>query len=275
MKNIIKKALVCILVAGICLSLSSCKYIDEMRKSHAVFVNEEKTQIMLNSNLYKEVDGRWIMDVQPLGEIGTVHLTEKDVPVLLSREKGEWCDSKLDDRLISYNECIEEENEYDDYKEHLYCREDYIEEFNRLKKEIALDSYCIEKFNENYEIVPTLLTKTQTEAIESVLKTYAVKMDYDTCYNLFEHSETVYKCNSDATWGTDFLLVHKSEEGDYYLEKFAEEYPQEDYSEEDEDFYDYNLIYQVPADKAHIFEDFFPKDDEVAFPSILDMLLLQ
>ena len=279
MKRILKKVLICAVIASLCLCLSSCKFIENKRKEHAVYTDSTKSEIMLNGALYKEVEADWIMMVAPIGNSRTVYVTDKDVPVLLAEFKGSWSQAKVDDKLV-FSETLDDRT--GEYMDAVYCREDYIKEFNVLKDKINLDSICIETYDADYNSQMCIFSKEEVSVMEKAIKTSKVKMDVDTYYEDLLECKNVYECNSDATWGTQTYYIHKSKDNEYYIEGFdsglfidEEELPTDadvDLSFEAE-YSDYYILHKIPSDKAHLFEKYF-EDDEFNFLFGWSMLLV-
>ncbi|MBR6681699.1 MAG: hypothetical protein IKL40_01795, partial [Clostridia bacterium] len=77
--------------------LASCEYIDELRNNHAVFVYDDGvTKIEKDGKIYVELEG--MGDFFGAGTFKSITITEKDVPILLSKQFGDsaWYSDKAD-----------------------------------------------------------------------------------------------------------------------------------------------------------------------------------
>lgn len=124
-------SLVISLVLIVC-SLVGCVDLNEMRELQC-FYNEDGS-IEYNGNIYKALP--YCKDLSPT-KSKNIHVTEKDVPVLLSEMYGNLCYVSNDGLFIMDYTYGYGENTF------CYCREDkYDEILARIEKGAALNGYC-------------------------------------------------------------------------------------------------------------------------------------
>ena len=126
-----KKFFTCILLAGLALSLCSCRYLDEMRKRHAVWNNE--TEILWNGAAYRRLPK--VESEHLYGEGLTI--TDPEIPVLLSDMYGVSAHADPTGRLI-----IADYAYFDGYSEGCYARSDVYDLLNADIRNPVTDHFC-------------------------------------------------------------------------------------------------------------------------------------
>ena len=123
------KKLICLLLCFIiCFSLCSCNFLDEMRKEQA-FWGENDT-IIYDGNVYKKLSQNQYFKPETDTEI-YLHVTEKDVPVMLSEMLGDSGHISKNSLFIKVdNNSYDEYNGY--YYNEYYAREDVFESCSLL-----------------------------------------------------------------------------------------------------------------------------------------------
>ena len=160
-----KKWIASLLVAVLCLSLSGCKDLEEMRAEHAVW--QEDGSILWNGCVYREVE-----DSSAWEKFGfvydyiTIYVTEEDVPVLLSDWFGEMVDVRAGGTVLSYCDYRYVEPDY-----HFYCREDaYDEMMAKMENGIDMTTYFYDYYDfDAGKSMTYYLTEEQANAIRRTL----------------------------------------------------------------------------------------------------------
>lgn len=157
-----KRIISVISVLAMCLSLCSCKALDEMRANHAIY--NENGNIECNGYEYYPVQGYDLYSYANATDI--IHLTDADVPVLLSAFLS-------DTAYINEDRTIIEAYISNNYNDSYYCRSDlYDELMQQLNGEVAYEKYYYEYFNGD-DYVERILTENEVQALNDALL-YAV-----------------------------------------------------------------------------------------------------
>ena len=129
----IKRVLTCLLLTVLMLSLSSCKPLDEMKRHHAVWNNEDHTEILWNGAEYRKLPD---LDSEFL-YADIVRITDPDVPALLSKIYGRYGQTDPDGKLIMLDYTI-----YDGLYGARYARSDMYEKYEAEIRDPKLDHFC-------------------------------------------------------------------------------------------------------------------------------------
>lgn len=199
-----------LLMVLMCLSLCGCQNLEDMRAAHAFW--QEDGSIKWNGNVYLPLTG------VPEGFLffyeQTVHVTEPDVPVLLSDTLGE--SFTVDEKgviLHSWNW---------DGAETYFCREDkydYIMEY--LQEDIGLTTYYYSYWpdydaDEEYYY----LSETQGNTIDRLMVTLDFAVMDEEFYYSFEaedFSVTLGKCDEEHLFSDVHILEIAQKGGQFYL----------------------------------------------------------
>lgn len=222
-----KKILSLCFVVILALSLCSCRAIDEMRKSRALYTDEGKTKItvgeetfVLVENLSNDFDLEFEYD-----EALTV--SQKDVPLLAAQFVGDSALYAQDYRII----CV-------DYSAY-YVREDVYEYAKGAKIE-NLTHYCYQYYDEeNFEHDYAYLEENFIKNVEDVIKNTKPK------YEVPEISTWVslYKTDKAMLFMSYYADVNLDVDGKITISIFDDESGRDSY-------------YTVPDDKASVFASF-------------------
>ena len=200
MKKYFKPAALLVLLVMICSVFSSCNALDEMRKSHAFWNNEDKTEILYNGEVYKKLSGSEdFLITDHIGySNGYAYVTEKDVPLLLSDLLGTWIDVYHDGKLlqVGYQDSYYLESEYDEYLEKIKnTKFDKFRVFNSFSEKYELLS------DEDSQIIIDIIT--QSEIVEIT--------NYD-----FVYLGEIWRCDADMYFVSEKFELLKDPDG-YYL----------------------------------------------------------
>lgn len=164
--------LLCILA----LSCAGCANLDEMKADHAVWKNEEKTELEWQGSTYKLLPTCSELEIFRYRE-RSVYATTADVPVMLSAQFGDRIESSADGLVLQTGWIADYDNDLSLY----FCRADQYEEMYRLitqGAEMTKMSYCYWDYEDDEQITYTL-TAEQMAAVEAVLQTTPVLIDHD------------------------------------------------------------------------------------------------
>ncbi len=219
MKKYLKLISVVLLTVVICGGLCSCKQLDEMRDSRAIYGQTQETLYFRKAEykLLPQCDDLYINDEN----CGFV--TEKDVPILLSDIIGKsvWFD---DEALFITGERYP-------YGPKVWCRADIYDEMVEKIDNYELDSFCY--WNPDYDYYNEgliqreyiVVTSLADQIIRNTLAGEGTKLESEGKY-AFTHI-TFQPCDKTTTFiDTDTMIMLNSNGSEYYLLVYR---PNQDY----------------------------------------------
>ncbi len=150
------KILAIISILAICgILMSSCEYIDEMRNIHAVYIYDNgETKLQKNGKMYVEIEN--FEKYYNLMEPTPLRVTEKDVPVLLINEYGDFGAYYAAGDIIKIDE-------------KLYCVEDKYEQYVNYADGNIVDMIVVEVYDKDkLRTVNQEFTESEKELILSI-----------------------------------------------------------------------------------------------------------
>ena len=231
MKKTIKLFAALFLVIAICLSLTGCQFIDDMRKTQAFWTDDG---IRFRGAEYVALPECETLD--PIISSDLVYVTKADVPVLLCEVLGDWADVSEDGIFV----ITTEKN---------YCRKDkYDEVCAKITNGAEFDTYCCgyyEYDDDTYtsELTYARLSKAEIDAINQTM-TKGKKQSYDD----FEYDEYTEELSIELRSSDLFFYG-----GTFDIIKDKRNYYVVDYSADD-------VVMRVaPKSLAPIFKELFIK----------------
>ena len=199
MKKILRYVSLILTLLIVCFTFCGCDELDEMRKTHAVWVDKEQTTILLNGKEYKLLPECEYFAPMAYNYIS---LTESDVPLLLAERYSKYY------ATISQDKDFIVVDPYDGYTQYMdkesetkyYCvSERYDEIYNRITGGNSIEYYCYEydeySIDAGYVSKNYQLTEEQTDAVLTVLDCEnTVVTLYD---NRIDHNISLYMCSED------------------------------------------------------------------------------
>ena len=224
-----KKIAVIVLSVVLSLSLCSCRAIDEMRKSRAVYADEKKTEILINDQTFILVE-EWNNDFDTSAD-EYITVSQKDVPLLAAQFVGSDAYLANGNRIICVN------------YSRFYVREDVYEYAKNAKIE-NLTQYCYEYYNEEkYEYDYSYLGKELSEKIDNIIKNQKGSEETPEIATWV----SVYKTDDVMLLTSLFCDINMDIDGKMTISVFDEE--------ESIDVY-----YEVPSEYEKDFADFVAKN---------------
>lgn len=226
------RCLTAVLLTGIlCLTMSSCTYLDEMRNRHAYYTEN-------GTIIYQGAEYILLPECESLSPIRTkeetAYITERDVPVLLSEGLGDRYNVS-DDGVFLVSETY--------IGDSVYCRKDRYEEVRaRIEKGADLTGYCYETYAledaDTYVRVYYSFTDEEVSAVNKVFDT--VEGRVIASYETISYSMKVYvnACSSDLLFKEYAFDIYEND-GKYLLVRNG--------SVE-------SVIYEVPDDLSGVFD---------------------
>ena len=182
-----KRICLVVLVVALCIGFCGCDRLDEMKASHAVW--QEDGSILWNGTVYKPLPRRYY-DINGNLFSVSVHITEPDVPVLLSEELGDYFHASTDGVFIyGYSK----DNEYTNYTRE-YCRADrYDEVAAELAGAESLDGLCYDYYVGDKRSYKTYYLTVEQQQALNYITTYnygeeLYDLDYVYSADLYYHS---------------------------------------------------------------------------------------
>lgn len=185
-----------------CFAFCGCDFIEEARKEHAVWKNNEKTLIELNGKEYKLLPECDFLN--PVCDYYNYTVTDSDVPLLLAEMYGEYVSVSKDKNFIIVDGTEELEPTSSYYEPaKIYCAVEY---YDKVKKQIEngveLNCLCYEYLvfdEETFDYLTKLYKFTEEEknAVSSVIsqgKTTTMDVYAGNTEAYFE----IYKCSEEG-----------------------------------------------------------------------------
>lgn len=234
MKKMSKIFALILAIIMMCLCLSGCDELDEMRKEQAFWLESGNADSLIyNGEIYKKIEGTNLPD--PLYNCSyeeQVYVTDPDVPVLLSQSYGEWLDISEDHNFMyGYIYGPYETEYYGVYEsgtESLYCKDDM---YDAVSSKIAsgieytLYGYGYYTYDEEDDFYGKFnyyyLKNDEIKAINKVIEEVKPTEDDMINYN-YEYLLTFDKVSDDKLFGKySYELYYNNFDG-YYLADYSE-----------------------------------------------------
>ena len=135
MKKIFRSTAVILAVVLIAFSLCSCRKLDSMRAHQAFYNNDDKTEILLDGDIYRAVKSG-NREFLFTNTFDSYCVTTKDVPVLLSTTEGDYLNINEDHSIIN---CVYKRYEGSEW----YVREDVYDKYKAALTDAKLDRYFL------------------------------------------------------------------------------------------------------------------------------------
>lgn len=225
MKAFLKRCFAVILAASLCLVLCSCIDVKDMRKTHGVYADEAKTEIIFNNTRYRLIS-QWPEDTEiMLWDMGTV--AEKDVPILLASICGNYMEYNADKEILRVDYSI------------YYCRTDIYDEVINILEKQEFNYLCYSFYNEETGSYDSeLLSSEMSDAIKEIMSTQQPKKDYPEV----ESYVSVYRCDKNMLFQNRYVDINRSYDDEYFLNIENDEWE--------------TIIYKIPDDKISMFKNF-------------------
>lgn len=174
------KRILCLLTAILlCLSLTACNDLDEMRANHAI--RQEDGTILWNGYTYRMLEGDYTY--LNVDYVHIIYATDPDVPVLLSSMEGH-------PHYVSKNELLLVGTRY--AEETVFCREDYYQ-------------WTQEAINNGFDIESYGYTRWVSKDSESVEKQFYLSQQERKAIDRILASAPSYEYNPDL-WTCCFFI---------------------------------------------------------------------
>lgn len=223
MKKILKISALILALMMMCLYLTGCDELDQMREGQAVWTTKDSTDsITYKGTYYKKLD----IDNTPnplynQNISNTVYVTDSDVPVLLSNRFGEYFNISEDESFITgwlYGYMFEEV---------LYCRADiYDSVMSKINEGVEYTKYGFGYYQWDDEELTdiwtyTYLTTEEINAVNKVLEDVEPVSDSNVAYNEI-YILSLDKVSEDNYFGRSAFELYVDGTGTYYLVQYSE-----------------------------------------------------
>ena len=215
MKNV-KKILALLLSGIMVLALSSCRQLDETKKTAAFWVDDTSETIEWQGRKYLLSQMRpGDLEIMTYGP--TIYVNEPDVPVLMSSYEGLRFHTDRFDRILYYDYGMTDRNVPVDA---IYIREDLIDTLDKDFRERNTDHYCLEGrtlYGEDWFLLSDELAERLDKAIKEGTPIDPSEMDNedfeaDIYPLLFEYDDQLYVNACDASMlirGRTLMISYK------------------------------------------------------------------
>lgn len=244
MKKATKLFALIVAILMMCLCLSGCDELDDLRTHHAKFVKaDDYSAVTLNGQLYKRISGD-ITDLNPLynsRNYEVISLTNPDVPVLLSDYYGDYLDIS-DSGIFMYGYINEDGYYYESITgytgnsfEVLYCRDDKYEEVSQIiedgieytKYGYGYWTYDEDDINsselyeyEDDEYNYYLLSEEECDTIDEIIKNTEPIIDAETPYDYY-YLVMLDNISEDGYFSKESYEIYTDDLGNYTLNLYS------------------------------------------------------
>ncbi len=170
----IKRLIAALLLCILALSCAGCANLDEMKASHAIWKDENQTELEWNGATYKKLPTSSTLEIWDHSE-KNVFVTAPDVPVLLLEQFGSPMNCSKDEVLLQSIHWSE--NDYPVF----YCRTDrYDELVKQITEGVQMPKivYTYWQFKDELNYMVSF-TDAQKKAVETVLQTQPISLGYN------------------------------------------------------------------------------------------------
>ena len=215
--------------AIVCFVFCGCDALDEMRKTHAVWMDEEQTVISLNGKEYKLLPE---CNTLAPNEGDDISLTEGDVPLLLADMFSDYYANLSEDEDFIVVDPYDGYTQYFDKESETrnYCVSNRYDEICNRINETIIDYYCYD-YDEFDAEVGYYITKRYCLTLEEVATVLNVRkggiaemvsQDIDEFYDNADYTLEIYQCSEDTLFRTyAFDLVFKNQKA-YIVNDYGE-----------------------------------------------------
>ena len=228
MKKFLRITVCALLLAVLCLSLSACQELDNLRSNHGIYTDETKEQISLRGKTYvkfaEQAMESFHTEAYPITEAWGIYVTDADVPVLLSQTNGEAIRYNTDADGEPIILSVTDSTPYK-YKYIYYCREDKLNEVKAKMGAATLD-YLYTDYNywsfeeDSYVYGKKLLSQKQYDIITKTLdRPYDSEIDLAETADLYFYNwKGLYYTDEEMLFRNDISIeLVESETGAYYV----------------------------------------------------------
>ena len=174
-----KRWIAVLLISVMCLSLCGCQDLEDMRAAHARW--QDDGSILWNGDTYRELEN--VPEEMQIYVGQLIHLTDADVPVLLSETFGSWLEVDASGVLLQ---------RYANGKEHYYCRDDQYDEIAEyLSAGIGYDSYFYNYWDYRMDDLSAKLFYYLTDEEYDVMETLQATLEFAAIDNNFFYNYSV------------------------------------------------------------------------------------
>ncbi|MBQ3418007.1 MAG: hypothetical protein IJH32_09285 [Ruminococcus sp.] len=212
MKKVIQIISVFVLAVMVSTILCSCIQLDDLKNNRAVFLNDDKTEVLFRDNLYKRIQLKGEAIIQ--NETYDGRLTAADVPILLAESEGSaFSYDKTADVPTLLKQYYENySSAYDSYYTgtKVYCLESEYDRISEINSSDKFDSmYIIYSkdysdedmvgYNHDYQLVYEIVSEEYHDAIDRALES-----DTETLIDSEEGAKSEYldltRCDSETSF---------------------------------------------------------------------------
>ena len=212
-----KRWITVLLISVMCLSLCGCQDLEDMRAAHARW--QDDGSILWNGDTYRELEN--VPEEMQIYVGQLIHLTDADVPVLLSETFGSWLEVDANGVLLQ---------RYANGKEHYYCRDDQYDEIAKyLSAGIDYDSYFYNYWDYRMDDPSAKLFYYLTDEEYDVMEMLQATLEFAVIDNNFfynysedEYSVLLGKCDERHLFTEEHVLEILYKNGSFYLVKMGE-----------------------------------------------------
>lgn len=202
-----KRIFACFLLVLLMTPLCSCNYLDRLKAHHAVWNDEDKTGILWNGEVFRELD-------KESGYLYTdnINVTDADVPVLLSDAYGRTAHVDPTGNLIYFEYYV-----FDDaYSTRRYVRSEVYDQYKAAAEKAEMDRFCAEisiythEDGERAAVVKVLSAELTKRVEDAAASGSLTPLSEEETLDFYESHERVYL---DPVYGSQgSMYLYRSDE---------------------------------------------------------------
>ncbi len=217
-----KRILAVVLASALCLCLTGCQALKDMRAAHAVW--QEDDSIYYNGNVYKPLASTSEDLNMYGGECKEIYVTKSDVPVLLSPMIGSSCDISENEVFIFGYHLIPPSGisllDPNEVSEVIYCRADHFDAVSRrLEEGFEAAKYSYEYYDwdrDKDKSIHYTLTAQEKQAVDTVLATEIPDKMLEDMYFDYDYIIELYGCSEDDLFCRHLMSIQMFDDN-YYI----------------------------------------------------------
>lgn len=188
----------------VCLSVTGCNAIDEMRENQAFYI--EPSGVELRGTVYMPLPQNEYFTPFKRDENTVIRITKRDVPVLLSSHYGDYASLYNDGEIL-----------YSNYMDTYYCRVDKYAHYNSvLSSPFEPTGYCYTYYVLNTDTLEYIehlyqLTAKQVNAVDEILATVTPAVQDEDVNYTYDYFIELNACDDTMLLRDEKFSVAKSD----------------------------------------------------------------
>ncbi len=225
----IKRILTVLILCVLCLTLTGCVDLSEMRANHGFWLTEEHSSFELDGTVYQKLpDCDTLHPLKDNGTLTKIYVTDADIPLLLCELYSSEFYTDDDRNFIDYSNGI------------YYCKSElYDEMYKKITEGVSMSECRFGLYNyETYEYEYSYLNDEQAFAITLVLDETEPTVHHNSVNINYDYSIDIERCSEDKLF-SEYACEILVSDNSYHLSKYVG---------------DTVLVYEIPKQLYSVYE---------------------